>query len=303
MAKLKLVGSGGSREIEVSPRPVVSEEIPDTDSAKRQSFALVKSLKPTLDKVGITENVLWDYILSSHEVSSRKDLSELEWVRLAARLSAAEKNKRLRDVLVDEIKAAAGECRAYREHSDGTFKKVYEGIITEDIAERCQAHADKSGCVVRLHGADGSDGIQFFEPKAFAPDPDCPPIADMDTSKPARVFEVQCRDNETHYIEIPFPDVSDLLGWGQWHADSSGHCVVITARDGKTSLLRFEPSIDVVYGVNDVTIDGVKWILLNQWEDKWHWVALTQSMDRHICQAGSRHEAVASLIEYVTRQG
>ena len=284
MTKLTLVGSSGTREIEVPPRPV-DVGIGETDSAKRQSFAIVKSLKPTLEKVGITEQALWDYILSSHEVSSRKDLSELEWVRLAARLSAAEKNKQLLDVLVSEIKAAAGECRAYREHSDGTFKKVYEGIITADIEERCQAHADASGCLVRLHGADGSDGIVFFEPADDAPDPSCPPVAEFDSSKPARVFEVQCRDTETHYIEIPFPDVSDLLGWGQRHADSTGFEVVITARDGKTSLLSFEPSIEVVYGVNDVTIAGVKWILLNQWEDKWHWVKLDRSMERHIAQA------------------
>ena len=303
MAKLKLYGRVGSREIEVSPRPVVSEAIADTDTAKRHSFAIVKSLKPTLEEVGISEQALWDYILSSHEVSSRKDLSELEWVRLAARLSAAEKNKQLLDVLVDEIKSAVGECRAYRVHADGTFKKVYEGIITEDIEQRCQAHADKSGCVVRLHGADGSDGIEFFEPKAFAPDPKCPPVAEFDSSKPARVFEVQCHGNETHYIEIPFPDVSDLLGWGQRHSDSTGHCVQITARDGKTPLLSFEPSIDVVYGANDVTIAGVKWILLNQWEDKWHWVKLDRSMERHIAQADNRTDAIASLVDYVKRQG
>ena len=298
MAKLKLVGEGGSREIEVQARPV-GEAIADMDTARRQSFAIVKSLKSTLEEVGITDQVLWDYILSSHEVSSRKDLSELEWVWLAARLSAAEKNKQLLDVLIEEIKSAVGECRAYRVHADGTFKKVYEGIITEDIEDRCQAHADASGCLVRLHGADGSDGIVFFEPKDFAPDPSCPPVAEFDPNKPARVFEVQCKGNETHYIEIPFPDVSDLLGWGQRHADTTGFEVVITARDGKTSLLTFEPSLDVVYGVNDVTIDGQKWILLNQWEDKWHWVKLDRSMERHIAQAESKTEAVASLIEYV----
>lgn len=298
MAKLKLYGSVGSREIEVQPR-VVCDDISDTDTARRQSFAIVKSLLLKLEKVGITEKVLWDYILSSHEVSSRKDLSELEWVRLAARLSAAEKNKQLLDVLVSEIKAAAGECRAYREHSDGTFKKVYEGLITADIEQRCQAHADKSGCVVRLHGSDGSDGIVFFEPKEYVPDPKCPPVPEIDLSKPARVFEVQCRVNETHYIELPFPDASDLLGWGQHHADSTGFEVLMTACDGKTPLLSFEPSIDVVYGANDVTIEGVKWILLNQWEDKWHWVKHDRSMERHIAQAESKTEAVASLLEYV----
>ena len=48
----------------------------------------------------------------------------------------------------------------------------------------------------------------------------------------------------------------------------------------------------------DVMIDGQKWILLNQWNDQWHWVKMTQSMDSHIATAENRTDAVASLVAH-----
>ena len=291
MTKLKLYGRVGCREIAVPPR-VVSEAIPDTDTAKRQSFAIVHNLKSQLEKVGITEQALWSYILAECDVSSRKDLSEYEWVRLAARLSAAERNKHLFDVFVEDIKACVGECRAYREHADGSCKTIYEGLFTEDIEERCQRHADKSGCLVRLHGA---DGILFFDPA-----PKCRSVAEIDTSTPARVFEVQRLTTETHYIEIPVPDCSDLAAWGQRHANQRLHDIQITACDGKTPLMQFEPQAEV--SGNAVVIAGVTWILLNQWEDKWHWVKLDRSMERYIAQAESREHAITKVLEYVKKR-
>jgi len=303
MAKLTLVGKDGSREIDVSPRPVLSSDIEtDSDIARRHSFALVRSLTPKLQKSGITETALWSYVLSSFEVSSRKDLTSYDWVRLAARLSAAAKDSTLLGVLVDEIKTCVGLCRVVRVHSDGTLREVYEGVITDDIEARCQSHADKSGCVVRLEGCDGADGILFFEPAEYAPDPHCPPVASPNPNKPARVYEIHRSGNETTYVEIPFPDTSDLSGWGQRHANACGYDVHITCRLGQNVLHRFEPQLEVCEGVNEVSIDGVVWILLNQWDDKWHWVKLDRSIQRHIATAENRTEAVACLVEYIKTQ-
>ena len=213
MAKLTLIGKHCKRVIDVSPtEPIQVCETPSYNP-RGQSFAIVKSLSPKLEKVGVTETALWDYILDAHQVSSRKDLTEVEWVRLAAQLSAADKDKVLFDVLVAEVKKSVGTCRAYQVYNTGQCRKLYDGVITEDIESRCHRYADKTGCDVRLHGSDGCDGIIFFEPKDYAPDPNCPPIGEVDSSKPARVYEIQRQENETHYIEIPFPDCSDLQAW------------------------------------------------------------------------------------------
>lgn len=194
-------------------------------------------------------------------------------------------------------------CRAYRVHSDGTFLHVYDGILTEDIADRCQKHADASGCTVRLHGADGSDGIVFFEPAEYTPDPNCPPIAEVNPKKPARVFELHTNGNETQYIEIPLPDTSDLQSWGQHHANETGHTVRVTCRLGHNRLMSFQPTTEIVHGTNDVVIDGVKWILLNQWDEKYHWVKLNRTMERYIGGGVDRNEAVSELVDYVKKQG
>ena len=55
----------------------------------------------------------------------------------------------------------------------------------------------------------------------------------------------------------------------------------------------------VVQGVNDVTIDGQKWVLLNHWDNQYHWVKLNNTMERHIATADNRDGAVDSLVAYV----
>ena len=292
------------------------DEIPDgTEKSRKQCFAIVSKLSTRLVKSGLSDKELWQYVKTSHKVESRKDLSELEWVTLVARFDAAEKDSVIFDVLVDAIKTSVGTCRAYRVYADARFRKVYDGIITEDIEERTQRYADATGCIVRLHGSDGADGIIFFEPVEFAYDPDLPPIGEFDPNKPTRVFEVRTQGRETEWVSIPFPDCSDLQGWGQRHADETGHEIQITDRSEKNVLMSFTPTPPaepptppepiVVEGVNDVTIDGKKWLILSQWDDAegkyWHWVSLDQSMQRHIASASDRKSAVESLVNFYQR--
>ena len=168
--------------------------------AQREACAIVRSLKPHLEARALSDNALWEWVKSSHKVTSRSKLTESQWVTLAARLFAAEKDDRLFSVLCDVITANAGNCRAYRVHANATFRKIYDGIITTDIEERCQRHADTTGCIVRLHGSDGSDGIIFFEPVEFAYDPDCPSIGEFDRDKPARAFEVRTQGSPSDSV-------------------------------------------------------------------------------------------------------
>ena len=217
--------------------------------AQKQVFAQVNSLKSHLSAHGLSDTVLWDYVKRAHKVDSRSELSERDWVVLAARLFAVQKslstdNEILFNRLVSEIRSVLGTCRAYRIHANSTFRKVYDGIITTNIATRCQSHADATGCRVRLHGSDGTDGIIFFDPIELAPDPDMPPVGTFDPSKPARVFEIHQRGKETHSIEITFPDCSDLAGWGQRHANESGFNVQFTDRMGHFVLMQFSPVHD-----------------------------------------------------------
>ena len=228
--------------------PTTSPKLPcGKRLAQKQVFAQVNSLESHLLHFGLSDATFWDYVKRSHKVESRSELSERDWVVLSARLfavqkSLAEGNKILLCRLVSEIRSVLGTCRAYRIRADATFRKIYDGIITDEIAARCQSHADLSGCRVRLHGSDGEDGIIFFDPAEFAPDPTMPPIGGE--SEPARAFEIHERGKETHSIEITFPDCSDLAGWGQRHANESGFNVLVTDRMGHFVLMQFEPVRD-----------------------------------------------------------
>ena len=282
--------------------PVSVQNVEGKRKAQRHAFAIVRSLKSRLTASGLSDTALWEYVKTHHGVTTRSELSEVAWVTLTARLSAAEKDAHLFSVLCDAIKAATVACRAYRVHADGTFRKVYDGIITDDISHQCQKHADATGCIVRLHGADGQDGIQMFEPAEFAPDPTAPPTAENDPKRPARAFGILRRDRQTRWIEIPFPDTPNLEAWGQAYAEEKGFDVEITTRDAVV-LMHFTatpapapPETQIVHGVNDVTIDGQKWIILNHWDNQYHWVKLDGTLESHIATAENRTNAVNSLV-------
>ena len=55
---------------------------------------------------------------------------------------------------------------------------------------------------------------------------------------------------------------------------------------------------NVVPSVNDVTIDGQKWILLNHWDNQYHWVKLDGTLESHIATADNRSDAVNSLTDW-----
>ena len=288
------------------------QENPDGKRAAReQAFAIVASLKPRLVASGLSDLSLWNWVKSENKVESRAELSEFQWVVLSARLGAADKDKVLFDVLCDTIRSIvdrwtyAGNCRAYKVNHDGTFENVYEGGITSDISERCQKYADKTCCVVRLHGADGADGIEWFDPVKLSSKPTTSSKSSRSKKQLSRAFEVQRQNNKTAWVEIPFPDCSDLGGWGQQHANETGFDVTITDRMGHIGM-QFSatpapapPSVENVAGSTDVVVNGQAWVLLNQWENQWHWVKLDRTMERHIATADNREAAVESLVAYI----
>ena len=82
--------------------------------ARRTAFAIASQLKPKLDKQSITPDDLWAYIKVDFGVDSRSELSELDWVKVAARLHSAQRHKILFDELCEKIKTH----KLYKDLSD-----------------------------------------------------------------------------------------------------------------------------------------------------------------------------------------
>ena len=276
-------------------------------NAQRSMFGIMNVIRPELETVGLNEEHVWEWVKGEHGVSSRSELDEQQLAIVSARLSAATRDHQLFLALCDAVRASVGTYRVFRGYNDGTFKKVYEGVITDGIQERCQRYADATGCFLNVHGADSPDSRQRVEPAEYAPDPNMPPFAPNNPNRPTKVFEIHRKGNETQTVEIRFPDCSDLEGWGQRHADESGFDTIITDRMGHNVIMEFSatpapaPPALVVEDVakRGVKVDGQEWILLNQWDDQWHWVKLDRSMERHVATADNRTGAVESLVAYI----
>ena len=208
-------------------------------NAQRSMFGIMNILKPELATVGLNEEHVWKWVTGEHGVSSRSELDEQQLAIVSARLSAATRDHQLFLVLCEAVRTAVGTYRVFRGFNDGTFKKVHEGVITENIKERCQRYADATGCFLNVHGADSPDSRERFEPAEYAPDPNMPPFAPNDPNRPTKVFEIHRKGNETQTVEISFPDCSDLAGWGQRHADESGFSTIITDRMGHNVIMEF----------------------------------------------------------------
>lgn len=203
-------------------------------------FSIINTLKPRFEAQGFTETDIWTALLKDYKVNSRQDLTEIEWVALHKRLTEAHRDDHMFGILCKTVKLVIGSCRAYRLNPDLTYVKVYDGIITADIEERCQRHADATGCIVRLHGADKSDGIKEFDPAELKLDSNSPPIAE-NNDRPARAFEITTKDNETHYIQIiPLPDTPKLDAWARAYASDKDVEVIITTRDNVV-INRYKP--------------------------------------------------------------
>ena len=67
------------------------------------------------------------------------------------------------------------DVRINRISPQGKHKRVYEGIYTEDLPERCQGHSDASGCLVEMHNATTR---KVFHPETPIQNEDSPPISD-----------------------------------------------------------------------------------------------------------------------------
>lgn len=89
------------------PKPIVHLSELDEQAVKRardSSFAIAYQMTDRMEKAGVTSDDLWRYIKVHHKVSSRKDLTEKQWVRIEARLRAASKSQRLFYILMYKVK-------------------------------------------------------------------------------------------------------------------------------------------------------------------------------------------------------
>jgi len=67
--------------------------------ARRQCFAIVAKL----EKRGMDADAIWEYAKAEFKKTSRSDFTELEWVTFVARLDAAQRDKKLFEVLSSDI--------------------------------------------------------------------------------------------------------------------------------------------------------------------------------------------------------
>ena len=103
------------------------------------------------------------------------------------------------------------------------------------LKDRCQKHADLSKCDVELHTTG--------EPRIFFPIEyervNAPRETPEDTSAPSRVFEIIKKENETHTIEVQFPNTARLKDWCQQYVRENGNTVIVTDWYGHYELMRF----------------------------------------------------------------
>ena len=149
----------------------------DDGLKRRQCFTIMSELKYRFVKHGISENGFWCWALGTQGkdvIGSRSQFEVFDWTFIAARLEAAQRHKNLFDALCEQIHKQ-GNCRVYRINADLSETKVYTGIFDKSVYERCQQHADNTGCTVRLHAY--GDCVSF-EPAEMRLDPNTPPISD-----------------------------------------------------------------------------------------------------------------------------
>jgi hypothetical protein len=155
--------------------PAASQDADDGGLKRKQCFAIVRDLKPRFIQQGISENAFWCWALATRDLSfvgSRSEMSTLDWTILSARLATAQQNKQMFSVLCDEIQKQA-DCRVYRINADLSETKVYHAVFDKSVYERCQRHAEATGCTVRCHAY---GACETFEPAVSLLDPLAPPI-------------------------------------------------------------------------------------------------------------------------------
>lgn len=144
---------------------------------QRQCFAIVGDLKIRFATAGISENAFWCWALGAQGkdvIGSRAQFEVVDYTILAARLQTAQQHPHMFESLCVEIHKQ-GNCRVYRINTDLSETKVYDAIFEKTVYERCQRHADATGCTVRLH-AYGK--CEAFEPAEIKLDPNTPPTTE-----------------------------------------------------------------------------------------------------------------------------
>lgn len=169
------------------PKPITQQDTPaalpqtdcdDNGVKQRQCFAIVRALKIRFVQKGISENALWCWALAAQGkdvIGSRSQFEVVDWTHLAARLHTAQQHPHMFEALCEQIHKQ-GNCRVYRINPDQSEVKVYDYIFEKSVYQRCQRHADATGCTVRLHAYGDSES---FEPTKRKLDPNTPPIRDV----------------------------------------------------------------------------------------------------------------------------
>lgn len=193
--EVQLFGSGGHSTVAVPHPRGIGRPTPPPDNAdsrhRKAVFAALSDMQTLFDTAGISEADYWSMIQSEFEIGSRSELSAPMWARLGATLNAARRHPCIFNRLVAKVKAhverqkpplidaspvifaepedAINTCFVMRRHrNDRADKLVYLGDFSEDVRQRCQAHADKTRCIVFLYHA-GQKREPFYPSNGRSP--------------------------------------------------------------------------------------------------------------------------------------
>ena len=195
MPNVRLYGSSGRTTVNVPPPSGKGNPLPipppaETDSRHRKAvFAALSDMETLFDTAGISTLDYWEMVKSEFGIVSRSELSEPMWARLSATLNACRRDPTLFNRLVAKVKAhrealkppltdaapvifadpedtITNTCFVIRrDRIDGTEKVVFVGEFTGEVRERCQAHADKTRCLVQFYHA-GRKPETFYPTRA-----------------------------------------------------------------------------------------------------------------------------------------
>lgn len=101
---------GKAAEIPVTGEP--AEKTEEITNQQKAAFSLAQRLREPLEKRGITQNDLWNYVRRRFHVESRNEMLEEHWTQLAAELRAASEDATLFDDFVKRIGQVLHAARA-----------------------------------------------------------------------------------------------------------------------------------------------------------------------------------------------
>ena len=182
--EVKLFGSGNQKTVAVSsPSGTGHIPIPPPNNNRhcRAVFACLRDLETLFDTAGISEADYLSMVRAEFEVASCSELSESMWARLSATLNACRRDPAMFNRLVAKVKAympkpltdaapvvfadpedTVTTCFVIRhDRKTGEETVVFVGELSDDVRERCQAHADETRCIVQLYH-DGQTPQPFY---------------------------------------------------------------------------------------------------------------------------------------------